>query len=92
MSALAWYAICMSFQIAVRLSKETLPRLDALVTAGAYPNRADAVRAAVDLLLDDAERRRLDAAIVDGYRRIPDDTSDAWLDATTKAMVADEPW
>jgi Arc/MetJ-type ribon-helix-helix transcriptional regulator len=87
-----WYGNRMSIQIAVRIPDETLPRLDALVRRGVYSNRADAVRAAVELLVAETERRRLDDAIADGYRRIPDDTSDTWLDAATRAMVADEPW
>lgn len=82
----------MSTQIAVRLSAESLSSLDLVVDEGLYANRAEAVRAAVDMLLREAERRRVDAAIVAGYQRVPDDASDAWLDAATRAMVADEPW
>jgi Arc/MetJ-type ribon-helix-helix transcriptional regulator len=82
----------MSTQIAVRLSDESLSSLDVLVGLGVFPNRAEAVRAGVEMLVRNAERARVDAAIVAGYRRVPDDTSDAWLEAATRAMVAAEPW
>jgi Arc/MetJ-type ribon-helix-helix transcriptional regulator len=82
----------MSVQLAIRIPDETLSRLDRLVAEGEYPNRAETVRAGLELLLREAERRWTDTAIVEGYRRVPDDRPDAWLEASTKALVDAEPW
>jgi len=37
-------------------------------------------------------RRETEAAIVEGYRRLPDAPTDAWLETATTAMVSAEPW
>lgn len=82
----------MSQQIAVRIPDETLESLDGLVARGTFANRADAVRAGIEKLVADAERDRIDRAIVEGYTRIPDTELDAWAEASTRAMIAAEPW
>ena len=55
----------MSQQIAVRLSEAEVEKLDALVSAGRYPSRAAAVRAALELLFREERERE----IVEAYRR-----------------------
>jgi Arc/MetJ-type ribon-helix-helix transcriptional regulator len=82
----------MSTQLAVRLSDRTLQRLDRLIRGGRFPNRTEALRAAVDVLVSESERRETEAAIVEGYRRLPDAPTDAWLETATAAMVSAEPW
>jgi Arc/MetJ-type ribon-helix-helix transcriptional regulator len=82
----------MATQLAVRLSNETLRRLDRLVRSGVFANRTEAVRAAVESLVDDSERREVEAAIVAGYERSPDAPEDAWLVSATRALVSAEPW
>jgi Arc/MetJ-type ribon-helix-helix transcriptional regulator len=82
----------MTAQLAVRLSERTLKSLDDLIRAGRFANRTEAIRAAVDALISDAERREIEAAIVEGYRRSPDAPTDPWLEAATSAMVSAEPW
>jgi Arc/MetJ-type ribon-helix-helix transcriptional regulator len=82
----------MATQLAIRLSDRTLQTLDRLIRAGRFANRTEAVRAAVEALVSDSERRDAEAAIVEGYRRIPDLPTDTWLEAATKAMVSAEPW
>jgi len=47
---------------------------------------------AVDVLVSESERRETEAAIVEGYRRLPDAPTDAWLETATTAMVSAEPW
>lgn len=82
----------MAIQLAVRLSDETLQRLDRLVRSGVFANRTEAIRAAVESLVDDSERREVETAIVAGYGRSPDAPEDAWLASATRALVSAEPW
>lgn len=79
--------------ITIRMSKERVERVDALVASGAFATRADAVRAAVDRLLAEEEARAIDRAIVEGYTRIPQTAEDlAWAEAAGRRSVGDEPW
>jgi putative addiction module CopG family antidote len=82
----------MTIQIALRLPDEMVKEVDQLVQDGRYENRTEAVRAALQRLLDDLREQQLDAAIVAGYRRIPDTPVDAWVQAATEALVKEEPW
>lgn len=86
------YAMRMATQLAIRLSDVTLRSLDRLVRIGLYTNRTEAIRAAVNTLLKDLERREIEAAIVAGYQRLPDSPTDGWLESATQAMVSAEPW
>ena len=96
------YAERMSPQIAVRVSPELAAELDALVSGGVFETKADAIRAAIEALVDVDRRRRVGEAIVQGYRRTPpgDDpaleaASDRALHETLADLAADEgdrPW
>jgi len=82
---------------AVRVGAPEALDADALRTAVATVVRAlrddrRAVSWSIDasLGLTPAEQAR---AIVEGYRRVPQDSDDlAWPDAATSAMIAEEPW
>lgn len=82
----------MTTQLAVRLSEETVKRLDELIRGGSFTNRTEAIRAAIDGLIAEIARGEIERAIVAGYRRTPDAPSDPWLDAATTALVSAEPW
>lgn len=82
----------MSTQIAVRLPDALVGKLDKLISRGLFRSRADAVREGIQLLVWQAARKQVDAAILEGYRRLPEPESDSWLDAATRAMVEAEPW
>ena len=79
--------------ITVRMSRDRVERVDALVASGAYATRAEVVRAAVDeLLLREAELA-IDRAIVEGYTRIPPTSEeDAWAEWSTVESIEEEPW
>jgi Arc/MetJ-type ribon-helix-helix transcriptional regulator len=82
----------MSPQIAVRVSPELASALDGLVSEGRFETKADAIRAAIEALVDVDRRRKIGEAIVEGYRRIPpgDDLDlEAELDRATHEMLAD---
>jgi Arc/MetJ-type ribon-helix-helix transcriptional regulator len=80
-------------QIAVRLPKDLLARLDALVKQGTYESRAAAVRAGIETLAELERRKAVDQAIVEGYQRIPPTASEdrAALESLREA-IAEEPW
>jgi len=87
------YALCMSRQIAVRIPDQLVLELDALVDAGGFESRADAVRRALEALVDLERRRQTGEAIARGYRRAPQ--SDEELDAAMAnalRSIEEEPW
>ncbi|MGZ8581439.1 MAG: ribbon-helix-helix domain-containing protein [Actinomycetota bacterium] len=61
----------MSPQIAVRLPAPLLDEIDALVDAGRFETRADAIRSGIELIVDAERRSRIGRAIVEGYERVP---------------------
>jgi Arc/MetJ-type ribon-helix-helix transcriptional regulator len=63
----------MSPQIAVRLPDPLLGEIDDLVETGRFETRAEAIRSGIELLVDSERRERIGRAIVEGYRRSPQD-------------------
>jgi Arc/MetJ-type ribon-helix-helix transcriptional regulator len=92
----------MSPQIAVRLDRELAERLDALVAEGRFATKAAAIRTAIEALVEAERQRQIDEAIVEGYRRIPQDIDpdlESTLDhhmhdllADLAAEEGDRPW
>jgi Arc/MetJ-type ribon-helix-helix transcriptional regulator len=82
-----------SEQIAVRLPKDLLEKLDELVRDGHYTSRAAAVRAGVEAIAEIERRRELDRSIIEGYRRTPPGPGEeaAALESLRQA-IAEEPW
>jgi Arc/MetJ-type ribon-helix-helix transcriptional regulator len=82
-----------SEQIAVRLPKDLLAKLDELVRAGLYESRAAAVRAGVEAIAQIERRREVDRSIVEGYKRTPPTLAEeaAALESLRQA-IAEEPW
>jgi Arc/MetJ-type ribon-helix-helix transcriptional regulator len=82
----------MTIQVAVKLPVELVARLDELVASGTFPSRSTGIRRALEVLLRAEERRRIDLAFAEGFRRVPDD--DAGGETTRLAVEAidEEPW
>ena len=83
----------MAEQFAIRMSDDLAAALDGLVASGRFPTRAEAVRAAIEQLVDAERRRALGRRIVEGYERIPQ--TDAEVAAATAAAIRsieEEPW
>lgn len=83
----------MSEQIAVRIPDSLAASLDELVATGRFETKADAVRAALEALVDADRRRRVGELIAEGYRRIPQDDDE--VKAATRAAIRsirEEPW
>jgi Arc/MetJ-type ribon-helix-helix transcriptional regulator len=83
----------MSIQIAVRIPVPLADRLEALVDSGRFETKADAVRAALEALVEAEHRADVGRRIVEGYRRVPQEEGDvsAAADAATRS-VEEEPW
>lgn len=83
----------MSEQIAIRIPSELAEALESLVSEGRYPTKAEAVRTALEAMIDSERRRRVGEQIVQGYRRVPQ--TDDEIDAATQAAIRSieqEPW
>jgi Arc/MetJ-type ribon-helix-helix transcriptional regulator len=80
-------------QIAVRLPEELLDVLDDLVARGVYASRAAAVRAGIEAVVEIDRQRAVDAAIVEGYRRVPPtEAEDRAAHASLRESILEEPW
>jgi Arc/MetJ-type ribon-helix-helix transcriptional regulator len=80
-------------QIAVRIGTDVLRELDQLVEDEHFGSRAEAVRHALDVVLDARRRAAVGAQIVEGYTRHPQtDADEAQAVANLKTLVAQEPW
>jgi Arc/MetJ-type ribon-helix-helix transcriptional regulator len=83
----------MSFQIAVRIPDTLAGQLDELVASGRFDTKADAVRAALDALIDAERRADVGRRIVEGYRKVPQDDVDVAAAAEAASRSIDEePW
>ena len=83
----------MSEQIAVRIPDELAGSLEDLVSQGRFETKAEAIRAALQALVDQERRRRVGELIVDGYRRTPQDEDE--LETARRAAIRsiqEEPW
>jgi Arc/MetJ-type ribon-helix-helix transcriptional regulator len=58
-------------QLVARLDDGLMAEVDRLVADGVVANRSEAVRLGLERLVDQKQRQRVGAAIVDGYRRQP---------------------
>lgn len=83
----------MSQQIAIRIPDALAASLEDLVSTGRFETRAEAVRVALEALIEAERRRRVGELIADGYRRLPQD--DEEVDAARLAAIRsieEEPW
>jgi Arc/MetJ-type ribon-helix-helix transcriptional regulator len=83
----------MSKMLTVRTPEDRVKQIDALVAAGAYASRASFIIEAIDRLVEDLERRRVDGEIVEGYTRIPQTAEEiAWAEWGARRSIREEPW
>lgn len=83
----------MTKQIAVKLPDRLVREVDALVGAGNFSSRSQAVRYALEGLVLSDRRRAIDEAFARGFAEHPE-TSEELSDATRLAIesIEDEPW
>jgi len=83
----------MSQQLVTRLDDRIVAQVDALVAEGVVRSRSEAVRIALENLLEDHRRKRVGQQIVDAYRRQPQTAGElSGLDEATRALITEEPW
>lgn len=80
-------------QLVARLDDRLMAEVDRLVADGVVANRSEAVRLGLERLVDQQQRQRVAAVIVESYRQRPQSDEElAGLDEATRALVSDEPW
>jgi Arc/MetJ-type ribon-helix-helix transcriptional regulator len=83
----------MSFQIAIRIPDILAGKLEELVASGRFDTKADAVRAALEALIDAERRADVGRRIVEGYRQVPQEDVDVAAAAEAASRSIDEePW
>lgn len=65
--------------------------VDDLIAAGVVASRSEAIRLGLQTLADQHRKRLVGEQIADAYRRNPQ-TEVAGLEASTRALVEEEPW
>jgi Arc/MetJ-type ribon-helix-helix transcriptional regulator len=87
------YGVRMTSQIAIRLPDELLADLDWVVIRLDAPSRADAVRVALERLVDQERRREVDEQYVEAYTRQPQtDDEVAFARAALGSLATSESW
>ncbi|MCZ7588015.1 MAG: ribbon-helix-helix domain-containing protein [Gaiella sp.] len=80
-------------QLVTRIGDSLVERVDSLVAAGVLASRSEAVRLALEHLVDRLERERIGREIVEAYTRMPQtDEEIAWAEEAARRMIAEEPW
>jgi Arc/MetJ-type ribon-helix-helix transcriptional regulator len=83
----------MSQQIAIRIPEHLAADLDSLISSGRFETKADAVRTALEALIDAERRAELGRQIVEGYRRVPQEDADvAAVSQAATRSIDEEPW
>lgn len=75
-----------------RVDGELVAQLDEMVDSGEAKSRSDAVRCALEEMLDQRRCRLIGEAIVEGYRRISETEEELrWAEQNRRWMVAEVP-
>jgi metal-responsive CopG/Arc/MetJ family transcriptional regulator len=80
-------------QLVTRVDAALAAAVDELVASGTVASRSEAVRVALEQLVDRHRRRTVGEEIAAGYVATPQtDTEVGWADEASARMIADEPW
>jgi metal-responsive CopG/Arc/MetJ family transcriptional regulator len=80
-------------QLVTRVEERLVAEIDSLVAEGVVSSRSEAVRLALEALIERHRRIRTGEAIVAGYRTLPQSEREVgWADEATRRMITDEPW
>jgi len=80
-------------QFVTRLDDRLAGEVDGLINDGVVANRSEAVRLALERLVDQHQRRQIGDEIATAYRRRPQTAEElAGLEEATRALIAEDPW
>lgn len=80
-------------QLVTRVSDKLVEQIDALVAEGVVESRSDAVRRALEALVNEHRRRRDAEATIAAYTSQPQTAEEiGWADEATIRMIEEEPW
>jgi Arc/MetJ-type ribon-helix-helix transcriptional regulator len=80
-------------QLVTRVDDALAAAVDELVAAGVVGSRSEAVRLGLERLVDRHRRDQVGARIAEGYRRLPQTSSEVgWADESSVRMITEEPW
>ena len=80
-------------QLVTRIDDSLLAQVDEIVSSGEAASRSDAVRRALEAMIDERRRRRDGEAIAEAYRRVPETPEELrWAEHSTRSMIAEESW
>ena len=80
-------------QLVARVEDGLVAEIDHLVAIGVLASRSEAVRVGLRELAHRHRRRLVGERIADAYKRRPQtDEELAGLDASTRALIEEEPW
>ena len=89
--AICHHMVVARTQTIVQLSDELLAALDERALRAGI-SRSALIRAAIDAYLKTGRDAEIDAAIIEGYTRIPPEEHDPWAEASTIESIRAEPW
>ena len=80
-------------QVVARLEDSLVAQVDALVADGVVASRSEAVRLGLERLVDRQRREQIARRIVEAYQREPQTHEElAGLEASTRALIHEDPW
>ena len=80
-------------QLVTRVDDELVEAIDALVAEGVVESRSDAVRRALEALVDSHRRRRDAEATIAAYTAQPQTEEELrGVDEAARRMIEEEPW
>ena len=77
-------------QTLIQLTDRLLAALDQYA-AQAGRSRSDVIRSAIERYLDEVVQDEIDRTMIDGYRRVTQET-DPYVEAAARDSIAAEPW
>lgn len=80
-------------QLVARVDDSLVEAIDDLAEASVVTSRSEAMRISLQAFVEEHRRRQIGERIVEAYRRMPQSEDElAGIDASTKALIDEEPW